>query len=116
MNEPVTHAVSSVWSDLKEPQNLLLYAGIVALLWGLFRGPVSWDNMLIAVGAISLAVSYGWRYLATCKSVVIGGNAYTMQVATTIHWDRICTGIVFLLAAAWLSYRCSAHHWLPFHR
>ena len=108
MEDGFLGSLTKLVTDIKRPDGLLLYLGLVLFVVGVINGPFDISNPKLSWGITCLLGSLAWFYLSQSVGWIHDGyNAHR-----PIEWSNVVLGLAVLLATAIFFYRQFTGIWL----
>jgi hypothetical protein len=110
MSEGFIASLTSIVRDVRSPDGLARYLGIILFVIGVLRGPFTIDNQMIGWGLVCLSASFAWWYL--WRITFIRRDWQGLNVGRKIVWSYLVCGLAFLTVVTVLFYHQITDIWL----
>ena len=110
MSQGFIASLSSIVKDVRSPDGLARYIGLILFVLGVLRGPFTVENQLIGWGLFCLSLSFAWWFL--WRTNFLKRDWQGLFVGRKIIWPHVFWGMVFLTVTALLFYHQITDIWL----
>jgi len=102
MSEGFLASLASIVRDVRSPDGLSRYVGLILFVFGILRGPFTTENQMIEWGVTCFFASFAWWYLS--RITFMQRDWQGLDMRRTVIWSRVICGLVLLTITAVLFY------------